>query len=820
MLEETIQRKSDIHIFGTGSMARVVEEKYHITSLSIDDLNQKLFPKFRSVKTQIYLQAQLRQEIYHGDYKHRQYLLNRLPSIVESALIIADYETEEISVTLKDSRKNEIIRLINVLLQEEIFKQYYNKKQQLSSKDISTILCGHTYLRTIYLYEIDYLNFYRIVFIHWLRFKGFNIEFRVPYMHEYPNTFRYWKEVYQVATKKEIKQCHALDTSHHTMGVRFALFNENNMVPNYVYDRNNLKLMSFSSPSDFYHYYTENNDDVFAVQPALVNQIVSKDESSLIFRDYIGKFIYYIQFCRKVDGHIHVNYDHFAELITSAWIHTSHASGIDALAYLKDLQHYMYGVKTLADIKKRLERLTELDLFSKTFDRENDKDVGRNYFKRYMLNPIRTFSFLHQEKYDVTINQLIELVTYLETVCERLLINEEETINVNAYFDRWKTFLETLDESEETKFWQEVFEERLPEHWSFSNEELLALIYLLASQKSKDKINHVYDISRFQEIIINHRKNRRLHVTNLTQFNFPEIHKTPISDFFNHRELKTFAKDVRESYRGIIYHALWVDYTVAKSFEELGIYQIYSMLAHYDGPIILSWIQHLQDDDMKSVYLDILADLYTNNQIKTYQRKKLTPVAWPAIETQSNTVINVNHLKNKIPDLYWLNHDFCSKKFFLTTFIDMQPIYNTESHQQLVFAKIGKLFGYSAETLKQFKELIFPLFPHWTYTKKENLIETEYKMSLGQYKDFENISYPKELKGIHVLRSVYRQNRRRKARNYYLRNKSHHEKDLLKQFQENINQFEVKAEPGNHCKMCPHLMSCKEGVYAIDIIGK
>src|SRR5699024_7586022 len=305
---------------------------------------------------------------------------------------------------------------------------------------------------------------------------------------------------------------------------------------------------------------------------------------------------------------------------------------------------------------------------SKTFDKENSADTDRNHLKRYMLNPFRSFNFIHTDRYSVTINQLIELVERLEITLRYLILEDGKTLNVNDYFARWLNTLENVPKSERKQLWVTVFEEAVPDEWSFANEELLALIYLLASNKSNEQTT-IYDISRLQEIILSNKHTQKLHLTNITQLNFPEKHKTTITDLFTYNELKEILNESTDKQqRATALHSLWVDYMVVENFSELGSYQLYNMLAYYEGLMVFSWIKHLKDEDMRSVYLDILEDLYSKQGIKKYERKDLFISVKRKSEHTEPIKIEDDKIRGKIPDLYWLNHDFCSKKFFLTTF--------------------------------------------------------------------------------------------------------------------------------------------------------
>src|SRR5699024_9699354 len=151
--------------------------------------------------------------------------------------------------------------------------------------------------------------------------------------------------------------------------------------------------------------------------------------------------------------------------------------------------------------------------------------------------PFRAFNYTHADRYSVTINQLIELVERLETILKYLLIEEGKTLNVNEYFSRWLNLLDNVPESEEKQLWVSTFEDVVPNEWSFGIEELLALVYLSASNKEDGKTT-IYDISRLQEVILSDKHHQKLHLTNVTQLNFPEKHQTTITNLFTYNELK------------------------------------------------------------------------------------------------------------------------------------------------------------------------------------------------------------------------------------------------------------------------------------------
>lgn len=816
LLKKQTTNEKELHVFGTGSVSTSVSKGFQINATSIDEITRILFPNFRTVKSEIYLQSILRKEIMSGEYYYKNYLLNRLSELVRTFTLFTELNVNQLTFISDDPRKMEIIRLMNHLMLDKLLKSFHQRKNDLTKDDISMALCGHLHLNKIYIYEIEYLNFLRMNLIHWLRNRGFQIEFHVPFDKKLPNTFLFWKNVYDVVIQSDITDCQTIvnKKDENRYGQRFGSFNENILNVD-VKDRENVESLEFNSPADFTHYYHANQENMLAISPKDVNKIVQNIKSEC-YENNLGKFVYYIKYCEIKSGEIYLDYETLVELITSEWVYTPNVNGKDALSFLIDLRDYMYGVKTTADVIDRLKSLQKLDNISKTIDKENSNDTDKNYFKRYMLNPFRTFNYTHSERYSVTINQLIDLVEQLEKIAHHLILEEEQTLNVNEYFSRWLKILANIPDSDRKQFWKSVFEETVQDEWNFAIEELLSLIYLLASNKSSEE-KTIYDISRLQEFTLLQNHNKTLHLTNITQLSFPENHKTTITHFFSYSELKEIINGTTDKkQRAIALHSLWVDHTVVENFSQLGSYQLFNILAYYTGPLVFSWIKNLNEKDMRSVYLDILDDLYGKEGIKEYSINETFLFEKDIPPQQHPITIDFDKIKGKIPELYWLDHDFCSKKFLLTTFIDKQPVYSSEFHQQFIFSKIGKLFTSSKSEQQEFRELIYPLFPLWTYTKKENLIDTEYKTELRNYKHFENITYPKEMRGFQVLRSIYRENRRTKARNQYRKDRNSNESALLKTFRENMEQNGVTAEPGNHCKMCPFLNSCSEGAYSID----
>lgn len=257
--------------------------------------------------------------------------------------------------------------------------------------------------------------------------------------------------------------------------------------------------------------------------------------------------------------------------------------------------------------------------------------------------------------------------------------------------------------------------------------------------------------------------------------------------------------------------ALLVDYYSRNVARNTALYSIYHLLAYGNGQITFSYIRDLRENDGPSIYFTILEELYKQEEVTL--EEQIEEFSWeePVITQEE---IPVEPLRN-IPDLLWLDTDFCQRKFFLNSFAEHHPVYESDFHQQQVFSIIGKLLAEQGDGEKLFRETIFPLFPQWTNAHKQNLLDTSYSSGLRTYKSYQNIYYPKAMKRLQRLGSKYIVTKNWKAKHQY-------DHDTFR-VDEHINGFltsvrikEIAARSGQHCRMCPFLHVCKDGEYVVD----
>jgi hypothetical protein len=140
-------------------------------------------------------------------------------------------------------------------------------------------------------------------------------------------------------------------------------------------------------------------------------------------------------------------------------------------------------------------------------------------------------------------------------------------------------------------------------------------------------------------------------------------------------------------------------------------------------------------------------------------------------------------------------------------------------HQRLAFASLSNLFKGQYGGIEQIKKYFFPLFPQWHDTLKENLLITAYPRDIRKVYKFQNISFPFYLSDIQILRSKIQENGKRKIRNAY-KEMIIRSREWMNDFLNIVDQNDVEASPGIHCDMCPHILICMKGEFAVDRINE
>ena len=258
-------------------------------------------------------------------------------------------------------------------------------------------------------------------------------------------------------------------------------------------------------------------------------------------------------------------------------------------------------------------------------------------------------------------------------------------------------------------------------------------------------------------------------------------------------------------------HNRWLN-----TFNDFLNYNLCILFENYNGRINILYIDDIFDNDNKSSVYNIIKNIYEVEE----ELSDSTPISYFDFMEDE-----VELEKLKINDIGWsediapialLDLDFCSRKFFLSNILGSNPVYSSELHQQMAFTTLAALFSGGKRNDERVKEIFFKLFPQWTDTLKENLLETSYTRDINTRFKFKNINFPYYMKDIQILRSKY--GLYHKVKDAY-KDKNLKSTEYIKSFLEDVNINTIEGTSGTHCSMCPHQYICTKGEWAIDRVN-
>jgi hypothetical protein len=844
-----------LHITAVTSLSVFLRKKFKDHSRNIstyvdtfDNLQTLLFPNWYSSFTEIYLTSRVRALLNREEQTNIvKRMLNNIPKCIKTLSYLVELNAPVLVETGELTEEQRVFtRIYQHLKKESVVQDYLSTRQRLTKENIAQ-KCKLPQVNKIYIYQLNQFDPSRMFFLHLCRALGIDIVFRIPFQREYSKLYNGWEVLYEELTKIPSTAWRTVEDDNSLSGLKLALYIEGRHNEQAV-DHAEFTAYYFEHPADLKRYLHMNpqrtgEHRVVAPRYQELNQSMRDvlnwqfpEKQEHLGSSPLGKFLLFLFQCRRTDEEIHLSYETFVEFITSGWIYSGDVSGLHSLTLLTDLEPYMNGIETLQDIKTRIEALIEFNEMGRSFDELAKDQAGRHRIKRYLTNPFRAFPFIHQHRYDVTPKQLSELTIVLERKLRKLLPKEEESVYVAHYIKALHDEVAGLHAFFPKQSVQELQQRLLLQNdpkWSFTKEELADMVSVLLSRKGimeeEDSEQQYFSgLEQLDGLVLD---TEHIHVTDLSFKQFPKRREELSSS--THLNYSWVKHSINHSFEGsmanVLLHCLAMDYYSQDRSLAISIYNLYYALA-FSNKLTISWIKGLDEYDDQSIYLNILQHLHHDHKsLPRWQEEEeivkydfwnesqdegqIDPYSSSAIEAQET--IDLHHLVGEFPISSWLDYDFCARKFYFTSILQNHPIYETDFHQRLLFGTLGKLFSQIGEGRRDVEEFIYPLFPQWTNTLKTNLIDTEYYRELRQYRSFQNVSYPEVQGRLQRLRSQYIVGKRYKVKNSYREDK-YKDKEWLKEFKEHITPTNVQAEPGEYCKMCPHLMICKEGEYAID----
>lgn len=818
--EQTPLDNDAIHLTQSASFAEYLRNKNPETNVfGYKTFFDKMFPEWNNPLTEIYLRSVVREYIYnHFEEKEALYYSKRVNDFYLSLRFLVEFGGLPLHI-FPDSNQDQklLVSMYKELSKHSIITSYLLDRVTMNKEKIKERLELSKQVKAIYLHHFDYIDGVRMMLFNHLKNMGYEVIFYIPFSEGKMDLYKNWISIYEQITNYSSNDWECMNYFNNDLGNRFAHYIDKD-VPALDKDRYDVEFLTFNHPTEFKDFLMEKplkkkQHEVVTMFEENLNIYTDHTEKSHFYATSYGKFFLSLQNCKKTDQEILFSYDDYVNMLVSGWVQAGSSNGSKALTLLIDLRVYMEGVSTFQDVLDRLQSLLHLQDFSQAFDEVGKEQADRHRLKRYLSNPWRAFPYVHHSRYEITVRQLIECTKDLARKVNRLLLSDQEKRNVHSYINELQRMYSGVKEQLEPKFamkFEALLYTEIPLTWEFGKEELFQLLTLYLAAEDDENINK---IKNFDQLIGLTLTTRNIHVTGLSLKTFPW--KTPsLPNLLTHTWLK---KCVYQSFisvnRESRLQALLVDYYSRKVSRNTAIYSLYHLLAYADGNIAFSYINELEENDGPSIYYSILEELYSKEQDDNFGSEK-NDLLWDDDPAQREEELPMSALES-IPDILWLDSDFCYKKFYINAFIERHPIYEKDFHQQPIYASITKLLSEQGEGEQGIQEVVFPLFPQWTNAKKQNLLDTAFSKGLRKYKSYENIYYPKAMKRLQILYSRYEVTKNWKVKHRF-DNDTFQVEDHAKEFVNYNMGKKMKANAGNHCRMCPYLHVCEEGEYAID----
>jgi hypothetical protein len=810
---------------------------------SINELMRSLYPNLNDPIKKNYLMMELR-NLLMKEKNHDIFLIQEnIKELLTSYLFLIESGIRYIPEDM-DNVNNEEKTIINLFNKFTRVPRLSPILREITSseklKNLHLILNEDNQqkpIKKIYLYNFNNLHLSRMVFLKRLSYVGYQVIFRIPYFNV-SKVDEPWKNVY---TLKSFNWDMSRYVQYSTNRKNAFIDYIEGLSPNK--DNKNVEFKKYIGSFEFKKEIEENLDKkirYFSLDNKFINQVfrlgdeIDSNEVNDRFKLPVVRFLTNIYKCKIRGKDIILDYNLFTDIITSGWIEikekTRTINGVNHMDFIQMLEPYFEGVNTIDGFIERLEELKNLKLASDNFEENAKSKINKNKVKRYLSNPFRVLSLVNLEDYNITLIQFRSLIERLRSILKRILTRDDEFINYNNTMELLKLIYEKNEFINEIKnnIKYKVAIEQINQALNYHHEEIYIhkadardlVIILIGGAK---EVNFQEEVLGMDSLDGNIQRSLYdcIHITDMSYKGYQKnikIRKT-ISKYINYNFINKVLNTSEYQERKEIHECLSISKEAVNNVEGFIKFDIANIFINYSNKIIFSWIENLRDGDSESIILRILKNLYPE-----HENKDLILDYFEEVEKE----INISHQEDFSYSNYLYKHsaispigyrdlDFCYNKFLYSSILQPNPIYRSDFHHKLVFSSLISLLKYDVPNYDEnIKKYLFPLFPQWNYTTKENvLIINSYNLPLKEYNLYENINYPKNMANLQILRSKYIVTEKYKVKNRYKANNLDTE-DLFKEFLEAYSLNDDYFNEGKHCIMCPHIMICKKGEFALE----
>ena len=816
-----------------------------------------LYPKWNGTHTKLEQKRLIRRLIKEHQVQWQQYtttLLRQVERINETFRELIELDLEELKDIRDESELTKCYKqLYQYYLEQPEVKRYKAELQQVLTTQymeerldhynrvrLNIPRDGYPPVRRIYIYSMDYMEMSRVRFFEKLSEAGYEVIFRIPYSEDYSVLHRCWEKVYDHFAPKDEWQSIQEEISEKTSPLKDFLEGKplNEASPLKVYNHQAV------DPVTFKRYLREHTMDrrkqeYIGCLDELLNEYfrdeINKDAQMKHFYETpLGRFVSELYNLKIKDNHVQMTYNTFITMMSSGVItlneNEKFVSGKKALGLLNELKPYMEGVRSLEEILKRLDRYQALNKRTNEFEVFDQDDVNKSRVKGFLLNPLRAFGFVHNGEYEITVEEILKMGECLAGVIQSLLVTYSPLENMSGHIEVFKKLLisskmlEVIEDQITIKAYRGFF--------SLLNEQLVNTKiedledmkeYILAfTTINPQELEGLEEESKTEELILIKGLEHivSMNVNGVEKLYLCDLSTNNMKAYVNNRQKgrSLFTTEDLEQYiraldNDLIKQQLLKEIKIIKAckkeVQNFIKYDLATLLTYYQGELHLGWIKNLNDYDTEWYLLEIITSLYDTQLVQAEEiqfAEDFILQEQPVKKVGAD--IPVEKMAKEISPIAVKDLEYCSKKFYYNNVLYPHPIYREDYMQRLAFAAICKILDGQMRGMENVKRYIYPLFPQWTETLKENLVETDpYKRNYRQgYGNFDGVNYPAEMMRVQSLGS------------FETKPKNDDICDRQVKIQKWLNQNpeRLQAEAGSQCTRCAYQLLCKESEFAVD----
>lgn len=518
----------------------------------------------------------------------------------------------------------------------------------------------------------------------------------------------------------------------------------------------------------------------------------------------IGQYLFHLhQMWDDQKRELVLNEKGLFECFSSGWLQIEEKNARNFTIMLEDVLPYFSSCSTLKEWRRQAELLKEVKL--------NAADAFENSgsrFHRMMGNPMLRFSFFKVKHTDIVL--LLQFMEKLFTQAELLFGRKE--IRLHEHFEQIAQLLaagpdpETLAEEERELL--EQLRKRLKldfidDESYYIDDVAQAVALYLGGEFNNELEEMTLPISKFEDVDAVAFMDREIHLCNLDEESLPYAVNSmpwPLT---------------RQTVHGLQSRELEMLFIREDVSSSSARYLFYNVLAFAKQPVRLSWIRNKESKKLEeSVYIMVLG-LSPEKRSALFQTQDLEPAGCAKGDLEAV----FQHLKSFPADAA-AEFALCPRRFYYSFVVQPFASYRNEFHQQILYQNLLKAsYALSDASTQEINAQLSAIFPHWPEVRKRYLAEEaqKYRNTFSKgYDRYESRNYVRGRRLFQLLVPSYPVD----------------DKNLLepanKAFQVNVidetlakpikdeKLMQLRANPSELCRFCPHLPVCIEGYYPAD----